>query len=97
MEITTQLNLVGWSIIVIGLSIAWWMSKKEQKDIDAASEFLHQSIKIGDHILIAEAQSKSKDLLNKRIGIGGSHSVRIALSIIGLGFFIANILLYLTK
>jgi len=58
MEITTILNLVGWSIIVIGLSIAWWMSKKEQKDIDAASEFLHQSIKIGDHILIAEAQSK---------------------------------------
>jgi hypothetical protein len=35
--------------------------------------------------------------IKKRISLGGSHSVRIALSIIGLGFFIANILLYLTK
>jgi len=97
MEITSLLNLVGWSIIVIGLSIAWWMSKKEQKDIDAASEFLHQSIKIGDHILIAEAQSKSKDLLNKRIGIGGSHSVRMGAWLISIGVFLSNIIILLNK
>jgi hypothetical protein len=35
--------------------------------------------------------------LKKRVSLGGSYSVRVAFSIIGLGFFIANLLLHLTK
>jgi hypothetical protein len=97
MEITSLLNLVGWSIIIIGQSIGWWISKKEQKDIETATEFLHQSLKTGDHILIAEAQSKSNDLFNKRIGIGGSHSVRMAGWLIAMGVFFSNILIFVNK
>jgi hypothetical protein len=89
--------LVGWSIIIIGQSIGWWISKKEQKDIETATEFLHQSLKTGDHILIAEAQSKSNDLFNKRIGIGGSHSVRMAGWLIAMGVFFSNILIFVNK
>lgn len=97
MEITSLLNLVGWSIIIIGQSIGWWISKKEQKDIETATEFLHQSLKTGDHILIAEAQSKLNDLFNKRFGIGGSHAVRTAGWLISMGVFLSNILILVNK
>jgi len=97
MEIMSLLNLVGWSIIVIGLSIGWWMSKKEQVAIDKATEFMNQSLKTGDSNIIAQAQEEMKSSWNKRIGIGGSHSVRMAGWLIAIGVFLSNILIFVNK
>lgn len=97
MEITSLLNLVGWSIIVIGLSIGWWMSKKEQVAIDKATEFMKQSLKTGDINIIEQAREEMISSFDKRVGIGGSHSIRMAGWLIAMGVFISNLIIITNK
>lgn len=97
MEIMSLLNLVGWSIIVIGLSIGWWMSKKEQVAIDKATEFMKQSLKTGDINIIEQAREEMNSSWDKRVGIGGSHSIRMAGWLIAMGVFISNLIIITNK
>ena len=97
MEITSLLNLVGWSIVLIGLSIGWWMSKKEQASIDKATEFLNQSLKTGDINIIEQAREEMISSFDKRVGIGGSYSVRMAGWLIAMGVFLSNLIILANK
>lgn len=97
MEITSLLNLVGWSIVLIGLSIGWWMSKKEQVAIDKATEFMNQSLKTGDTNIIEQAREEMNSSWDKRVGIGGSHSVRVAGWLIAMGVFLSNLIIIANK
>lgn len=97
MEITSLLNLVGWSIVLIGLSIGWWMSKKEQAAIDKATEFMNQSLKTGDINIIEQAREEMISSFDKRVGIGGSYSVRMAGWLIAMGVFLSNLIIIANK
>ena len=97
MEITSLLNLVGWSIVLIGLSIGWWMSKKEQAAINKATEFMNQSLKTGDINIIEQAREEMISSFDKRVGIGGSYSVRMAGWLIAMGVFLSNLIIIANK
>lgn len=97
MQITSLLNLVGWSIVLIGLSIGWWMSKKEQVAIDKATEFMKQSLKTGDINIIEQAREEMNSSWDKRVGIGGSHSIRMAGWLIAMGVFLSNLIILANK
>jgi len=93
----TILVPLGWICLLLSWIVGYVMSNKEQKEINNAISNFQETAKTGDNDLMNNMMEEYNKAIKKRISLGGSHSVRIALSIIGLGFFIANILLYLTK
>jgi hypothetical protein len=88
---------LGWICLLLGWVIGYIMSNKEQKEIDKAISNFQETVKTGDNNLMGDMMEEYVKALKKRISLGGSYSVRVAFSIIGLGFFIANLLLHLTK
>lgn len=97
MEITTLLNLVGWSIILIGLSIGWWMSNKEMTEIEQSTQFMNQSLKTGEIELIEQAREKLKSSWDKRTNVGGSYSIKMAAWLVAMGVFISNLIVLIVK
>ena len=88
---------LGWICLLLSWVVGYIMSNKEQKEIDTAISNFQETVKTGDDVLMNNMMEEYVKALKKRISLGGSYSVRIAFSIIGIGFFIADLLLYLTK
>ena len=91
------LMTLGWICLLLGWVIGYIMSNKEQKEIDNAISNFQETVKTGDNNLMNNMMEEYTKALKKRISLGGSYSVRVTFSIIGLGFFITNLLLHLTK
>jgi len=88
---------LGWICLLLSWVVGYIMSNKEQKEIDIAISNFQEAVKTGDDVLMNNMMEEYTKASKKRISLGGSYSVRIAFSIIGIGFFIADLLLYLTK
>jgi preprotein translocase subunit YajC len=91
------LTTLGWICLLLSWVVGYIMSNKEQKQIDTAISNFQETVKTGDSVLMNNMMEEYNKAIKKRISLGGSHSVRITFSIIGLGFLIANLLLYITK
>ena len=97
MTVYTILAPLGWICLLLSWIVGYVMSNKEQKEINDAISNFQETAKTGDNDLMNNMMEEYNKAIKKRISLGGSHSVRIAFSKIGIGFFIAHLLLYLTK
>lgn len=93
----TILTTLGWICLLLAWVVGHIMSTKEQKEIDNAISNYRETIKTGDNVLMNTMMENYNDAIKKRLSLGGSYSVRVAFSIIGVGLFITSILIYITN
>ena len=92
---STILMTIGWVFFLAAWVTGHFISKKEETKENKLHAKYSEKLIAKDYETMETYYHELRDLRNERLGLFGSHGVRLQLLIFGFAFFISNFIIYI--